>query len=478
MFNSFLRYVICISIITLFSTSSMAASFIMGYWGNWHVWDADKNGRSMDEYQIPGSHNKETGAIVVNSVFQQQLKYLNAVSYAFLDVYPDAGMNSDLPQKTVDDSKRGTVFFSDPWTDLLNDVNTTQTNIKFCKEHYITCFFPFEISTHWNPNPKPVDIEQPWNYFSMGNFDAFTHLKNVKRIISIGGWFHEKSFEEGAFKNPQNFSSSIIAIIKKAKEQGGDIDGVDFDYEPPTGYTAENGAKLAALAKQLRQDLDKNNLRNVIITAAVFANKEKIEAFGKENWKTMASVMEYIGLMGYDFHGKWDSPSITGLQSNLSADPTNPNKEDFSDEKAVAALKAAGVPENKMVLGIPSYGRVVGGVGSANNGLYQSFDPNVLINEDLGNDQVSYYKIIGKWLGQGYTDYNALLNGKPIGTWAYNSSNKQFVSYDNISVISTKADYVLKNHLGGMMMWELLGDVSPDDKNNASLLKQMSKSLN
>lgn len=459
-----------------FATTAYASeALILGYWGNWHVWDADKNGRSQEEYQIPGSINKDTRSTVVNAHFQKQLNYLNAVAYAFLGVYPDVGMNSDLPQKTVKQSEIGTVYFTDPYSDLFND----DINAKFCRSNYTSCYFAYEISTHWNPNPKEVDPSQPWNYFYMGNFDAFTKLQKVKRIISIGGWYHEKSFEEGAFKNPDNFVKSIIAIINKAKQQGGYIDGVDFDYEPPTGYTAENAEKLVNLMQKLRLELDKNNLQNVMITAAVFAEKDKIEKFGKDNWKKMANVTNFIGMMDYDFHGMWDNPPVTGLQSNLFNDPNDPNKNNFSVVKALDALIAAGVPRSKLVLGIPSYGRVVGGVtSSVNDGLYQTFNPNLSVQEDLGNGQVSYYKMIGKWINQGYSDHSIVLDGKSIGVWAYNSANQQFVSYDNTAVVDTKAAYVLANKLGGMMMWELIGDVSPDDKNDASLLKHMHMGLN
>lgn len=456
-----------------FMAEAHAANFILGYWGNWHVWDEDKNGRYDDEYQIPGSINKQTGALVTNPSFQNQLSHLNAVAYAFLEVYPDAGMHSQIPQKPINTADVGKVYWSDPWSDLFNNSNT----LNFCQQNYATCYFAYEIEKELN-NPRPkVDLSQPWNYFRMGNFDAFTKLPNVKRFISIGGWYHQASFEEGAFKNPDNFIRSIVAIIKKAQADGGGIDGIDLDYEPPTGYTRENATKLASLAKQLRQGLDQNGLQHVMITAAVFADPAKIEKFGKENWQAFSAATNYIGIMGYDFHGIWDNPPLTGFQSNLLDDPNNPKTNDFSAERAVNALVNAGVPKSKILLGVPSYGRILGGVNADNNGLYQTFDPNLVPKEDLDKGQVSYYKIVKKLLNQGFAEHTLSVNGKSNGTWAYNPSNKQFVSYDNANVIDAKTEYVNLNGLGGMMMWELISDISPLEPVQISLLKRIREGL-
>lgn len=446
--------------------------FLLGYWGNWHVWDVDKNGRPNDDYQIPGSINKETGATVVNLILQKQLANLSAIAYAFFEVYPDPGMFSDVPQKPVNESDIGKIYFSDPWTDLFNNPG----NIQFCNANPIACFFAYEIEKDPNNPRPPVDKSQPWNYFRMGNFDAFAKLPNVKRFISIGGWYHEASFEKGAFKNPTNFVNSLVAIIQKVQAEGGNIDGIDLDYEPATGYTTENATKLAELAKTLRAGLDQHGLQNVMITAAVFADPAKIEKFGAKNWQSFAETLNYIGIMGYDFHGVWDNPPITGLQSNLYQDPNNPNQNDFSVVKAVEKLNQAGVPKQKLVVGIPSYGRILGGVQTGNNGLYQTFDPNLVPKEDLDKGQVSYYKLINRLINHGFTAHSLLLYGKAMGAWAYNPNNLQFASFDTTEVVDTKANYVLSEQLGGMMMWELIADTSPDDA--SSLVKKMHDILN
>jgi len=469
-----LMKVALLSFLLALSLSSFASSqpFIMGYWGNWHVWDVDKNQRSQDEYQITGSLHKDTGEPVYNPVLDAQLRHLDAIVYSFLEVYPDVGIYSSRQQKPIDPKQIGTVYWSDPWTDLYND----QTNATFCRNNPISCYFAYMINK--NSPPPAIDKDQPWNYLYMGNFDAFTKLKGVKKIISIGGWNHQRSFEDGAFANPTQFTNSLIKIINKAKAEGGRIDGIDLDYEPKSGYTNQRGHQLANLVKQLRNGLDNAGLNDVMITAAVFASPDKINALGKENWQLLSKHITYIGIMGYDFHGSWDNPPITGLHSNLYVDSCDLSSCSFSVNKAVLALLEAGVPRSKLILGIPSYGQVVGSVYSnENNGLYQPFSSNHTPQGDLDRGQVSYYKIVNNWLQDGFTEHTSFYQNHVNGVWAYNTTTHQFTAYDNHSAVEAKVDYVRDNGLGGIMMWELISDLPIDETKRPALLKTIHNKL-
>ena len=199
--------------------------------------------------------------------------------------------------------------------------------------------------------------------------------------------------------------------------------------------------------------------------------------------------------MTYDFHGAFDYPQGTGFLANLYVDPNDTHTNKFSVVNAVTALLDNGIPSDKIVVGIPVYGRALEGVPNVNYGLYQSFnkipkgdlDPKdcsqtipLAANGCSGSYQYKY--IIGNMLNPGvaFTDYNVKTQGVISGVWAYdpnvwadtvgNQLDKTFISYDNVDSVKAKATYVKDNNLGGMMLWELRGDIAPSDPSQASLL--------
>lgn len=447
--------------------------FIMGYYSNWNIYSNDAATRAIPEpaYGIPGSYASD-GSVVTNQDMIDKLAVINALTYDFFQVQTTG-------------PHIGALYFSDPNADLrMGDTQRNPITNQFCASSttaYI-CNYAQEAAT-----------------WGRGNFEAFSKLQNgaanLRKLISVGGYGHDISFETTFASDAaiNEFVTSAAAIVSAYK-----IQGIDLDYENTDTSAARSYApRYVQLVKALRTALG----GNALITVTILANPDWIASFGAENWKQLVGQANYINLMTYDFHGSWDygDPAGTGYLSNIYLDPNDTHAQKFSVEAAVQALQQQGIPNNMIVIGVPAYGRALEGVPNVNHGLYQPFaqiakgdlDPANCVQQlplqaNACSGAFQYNYIVNKMLNPGvtftdYTNYAGPTNA-PNAVWAYNpnawsdastggkTAAGTFISYDNLLVAQTKANYVKDNGLGGVIMWELRGDVSPTtkDKNGQS----------
>lgn len=111
----------------------------------------------------------------------------------------------------------------------------------------------------------------------------------------------------------------------------------------------------------------------------------------------------------------------------------------------------AGIPAEKLVLGVPFYGHGWQGVATTNNGLYQPTGGSAPGTYEAGSED---YEVLSA-LESEYGTFHDSTNG---AFWIYNPDTGIFWSYDDPTVLSTKMDYIREKGLGGVMFWELSGD--------------------
>jgi chitinase len=180
--------------------------------------------------------------------------------------------------------------------------------------------------------------------------------------------------------------------------------------------------------------------------------------YNKLPLKDIASTLDYINLMAYDYAGSWDT--VSGHQANLYPNPANNNSTPYSTDAAVADYIRAGVPAKKIVLGMPIYGRSfqnTAGLGQPFNGIGQ-----------------------GSWEA-GVWDYKALPKaGASVvydsvagATYSYDPATKELISFDTADMITKKVAYLKQKGLGGSMFWE----ASADRTDGGSLLAASASTL-
>jgi chitinase len=297
-----------------------------------------------------------------------------------------------------------------------------------------------------------------------GNFNQLALLKkkhpHLKTLISVGGWTLSGPFSDVA-ATPETRARCAKSCAAFASKYG--FDGVDIDWEYPVGgglegnkVRPEDRANYPLLLAEIRKELDaqgKKDSKRYLLTIAAPAGPKIIAHF---DLAAITPHLDWYNLMAYDFHGGWDKQ--TGFNAPLYPDPKDPRADEtirkqFNVDAAVKAYLTAGVPADKLVLGVPFYGRGWGGVKDANDGLYQpasgpaprgTWEPGVWDWKDLANNHVN------KLTPNRHPDARV--------PWLFDPKTGVMISYDDPTSIRAKAEYIVKHKLGGAMIWELSAD--------------------
>ncbi|CAG8961706.1 hypothetical protein HYFRA_00006246 [Hymenoscyphus fraxineus] len=194
-----------------------------------------------------------------------------------------------------------------------------------------------------------------------GQWKEFKELKNVKRIVSFGGWAASTeaatyNIIRSAIITNRNLFASNLATF--ANEEG--IDGIDIDWEYPGAPDILVGGSpigqktdgldylkfLTVLKQQLGTD------RSVSIAAP--ASYWYLKAFPIDR---IAAVIDYIVYMTYDLHGQWDAGNPNAYDQCDSGRCIRSHVNLTETRNSLAIITKAGVPNNKVFVGEASYGR-------------------------------------------------------------------------------------------------------------------------
>jgi len=283
------------------------------------------------------------------------------------------------------------------------------------------------------------------------NFKKFQELKKIKPdlkvLISVGGWDWSGNFSDMAAtaERRAGFADSCVEFLVKYG-----LDGVDLDWEYPVGgglktnsNRPEDKDNFTLLLKEIREKLDAQELRDnkdYLLTIAAGASNYYIENTEVDKFH---QYLDYVNLMTYDIHGPWDKYS--DFNSPLYNNGHESPQYKISIDSSVEAWLKAGLPADKLIVGLPFYGYSYRVSKNANEGLYQTHnDGKALSYDSLKKEYINNPQYIR------YFHHQSLV------PWLYDG--KTFISYDDYQSIGLKAKYIREQNLGGAMIWELSQD--------------------
>lgn len=293
------------------------------------------------------------------------------------------------------------------------------------------------------------------------NFLKLQELKNrnpeLKLLVSIGGWTHSKGFSDAVLteESRKKLTASGIEFLLKYN-----LDGLDFDWEYPNypgdnnPYRPEDKENFVAMLKSFREALDSvGNLngKHYLSTIASGGFRAYLEA---NNMAEAQQYLDFINIMAYDFYTAGDD--TTGHHANLFPNGAKGR----SAQTTVDEHIEFGVPAEKLVLGVPFYGRMWKGVNPEENGLFQAG------KFEMG---LPYHQVFALSKNSAYTRF---WDDRASAPYLFSQKDSTWITFEDPESIAAKMKFVKEKGLAGAMFWEMSED------NTGTLLEALHKSLN
>ncbi|MGX5817853.1 glycoside hydrolase family 18 protein [Chitinophaga lutea] len=283
------------------------------------------------------------------------------------------------------------------------------------------------------------------------NFRRLNALKqrnpNLRILISIGGWAWSENFSDAVLTDEGRklFAATAVDIIRKYN-----LDGVDIDWEYPgvpgeegNVYRPEDKQNYTLMFQALRASLDtleKERGVHQLLTTAVGGGRYFTEHTEMDK---AAQYLDYVNIMSYDY--KTNPTGIAGHHTNLYG--STKDTAEASADRSVKIFLEAGVPAEKIVVGIAFYGRG----WTVKDGTAKGLNQQAVKGARGGG----FTRLKDSLMVQGYDRH---WDKRAKAPYLFHPENNVFISYDDERSVRAKCRYTRKHRLAGVMFWEYSSD--------------------
>lgn len=216
------------------------------------------------------------------------------------------------------------------------------------------------------------------------------------------------------------------------------------DWEHPSD--SRQGQDYIALLAILRQYLP---APQYTLSTALPAGEWALQHI---NLAHASHYVDMINLMAYDYSGPWVQKCGHQAQLFTPHIPHSPEAA-ISCHSAVSYMVRQGVPTQKIVMGVPAYGRSFTGT----RGVGHPF------SGQAGEEGTFEYRDLPRPGAEEHVD-------EQLGAAYCVGGDGGFVTYDTPHTVRMKANYVRQNGLGGLFYWTGTGDASSLSQKDRSLV--------
>ncbi|XP_039233392.1 mucin-5AC isoform X1 [Drosophila yakuba] len=323
--------------------------------------------------------------------------------------------------------------------------------------HLVYAFGGFTKDNQMKPFDKYQDIEQ-------GGYAKFTGLKTynkqLKTMIAIGGWNEASSRFSPLVASNERRQQFIKNILKFLRQNH--FDGIDLDWEYPAhreGGKSRDRDNYAQFVQELRaefeREAEKTGRTRLLLTMAVPAGIEYIDK-GYDVPK-LNKYLDWFNVLTYDFHSSHE-PSVNHHAPlySLEEDSEYNYDAELNIDYSIKYYLKAGADRDKLVLGIPTYGRSYTLINEESTELGAPAEgPGEQGDATREKGYLAYYEICQTLKDD--PEWTVVQpNANVMGPYAYRRN--QWVGYDDEAIVRKKAEYVVAQGLGGIMFWAIDND--------------------
>ncbi|EDW62152.2 chitinase-3-like protein 1 [Drosophila virilis] len=321
----------------------------------------------------------------------------------------------------------------------------------FLCTHLVYAFLGIKESGELRIIDPYLDLE---DNSGLGNIKKFNALKlknpTLQTLVAVGGWNEGSKRFSIVANDPERRSRFIEQIVQFMQRHG--FDGLDLDWEyPGQRHKLANNDRdnYVSLLKELKAGFDPFGYT---LSAAVGSAQFSAEI--SYDIPAIVEYLDFINVMAYDLHGSWDA--TVGINAPLfgGANATKQRDKQLNVDAVVKYWIGAGAPPEKLLLGVPFYGRTftlaasdqhMPGVAHIGRGIAGPFsrEPGVM----------GYNELCRIFQQEQWT-----LEWEAVQQVPYAFKDRQWVGYENERSLMLKAEYALEHKLGGIMIWSLESD--------------------